>query len=53
MVRTFNCGIGMVLIVPAQDRDATLGILDELGVDAWHAGEITRVTDNEPRVRLL
>lgn len=53
MVRTFNCGIGMVLIVPAQDRGATLGILDELGVDAWHAGEITRVTDNEPRVRLL
>ena len=31
MLRTFNCGIGMVLVVAAADADAVIAILKENG----------------------
>jgi phosphoribosylformylglycinamidine cyclo-ligase len=42
MYRTFNCGIGMVVIVPATHADAALRLLRERGEDASFIGEIRK-----------
>ncbi|MFO7765080.1 MAG: phosphoribosylformylglycinamidine cyclo-ligase [Pelovirga sp.] len=40
MYRTFNCGIGMVLIAPAKETDEILSRLAGLGETAWNIGHI-------------
>lgn len=40
MLRTFNCGVGMVVIVPASDADACVRILEHSGENAWILGDI-------------
>jgi len=40
MWRTFNCGIGFVLLVPADQVDAINGTLDTLGLAHWQIGEV-------------
>jgi phosphoribosylformylglycinamidine cyclo-ligase len=40
MRRTFNCGIGMVVIVDPADADETVRILNEQGENAWKVGRI-------------
>jgi phosphoribosylformylglycinamidine cyclo-ligase len=41
MERTFNLGIGMVAVLPADDADRALAVLMGRHVDAWVLGEIT------------
>ena len=50
MQRTFNCGLGMVLVVPAAQADKALELLSRHGVDAWRVGEIVARAGDEPRV---
>jgi phosphoribosylformylglycinamidine cyclo-ligase len=40
MYRTFNCGIGMVICIPADQTNKALSLLTELGETAWHIGDI-------------
>ena len=40
MLITFNCGVGMVICVAAEDEVATLNLLAELGETAFVMGEI-------------
>ena len=40
MLRTFNCGIGMVLVVPRGTAEGALAILRRAGEDAWQIGRI-------------
>jgi phosphoribosylformylglycinamidine cyclo-ligase len=40
MHRTFNCGIGMVLVVTAADAKATIDSLAANGVEAFEIGSI-------------
>jgi len=40
MYRTFNCGVGMVLVVPKDYLNAALKHLQEAGENAWHLGHI-------------
>jgi phosphoribosylformylglycinamidine cyclo-ligase len=40
MYRTFNCGIGMVLVVAADDADKTIQVLTEQGESAVVIGKI-------------
>ena len=40
MRRTFNCGVGMVVVVDAADADATITELAKCGETAWRLGEI-------------
>ncbi len=40
MYRTFNCGVGMTLIVGASKADAAMQLLTERGLDCWLLGEI-------------
>lgn len=40
MYRTFNCGVGMVIAVPAANAAQVLDLLSQLGETAWKLGEI-------------
>lgn len=40
MRRTFNCGVGMAVIVDAADTDVALSSLQESGENAWKLGRI-------------
>ena len=40
MVRVFNCGIGMVVIVSADQADAAIQSLKAEGLHAWTVGEV-------------
>lgn len=40
LLRTFNCGVGFVLCVAAEDADRTLGELAEAGEHAWTLGTL-------------
>ena len=40
MRRTFNCGVGMVVVVAADEADTAISKLNEHGESAWRIGEI-------------
>ena len=42
MFKTFNMGIGMVLVVAERDADTTIRMLKRDGLRSWVIGEITR-----------
>ena len=50
MYRTFNCGVGMVVVVPADQADAAIAHLGAAGESAWRIGEIIPSTHTEPTV---
>lgn len=52
MYRTFNCGVGMVVVVPAAQVDQTLALLEASGEDAFVIGEIRASDNDEPEVSL-
>jgi len=52
MRRTFNCGVGMVLIVDSADAEQTVQILSEQGESAWKIGQIVP-GDDAPSVRYV
>lgn len=47
MWRTFNCGVGMVAVLPAEAVDGALDLLAGRGVDAWVLGEVTETAGVE------
>ena len=53
MVRTFNCGIGMVVIVSQTDAAAALGHLAAAGEQAWVIGAIQARSGNEAQTRVI
>ncbi|WP_019520133.1 phosphoribosylformylglycinamidine cyclo-ligase [Faucicola boevrei] len=46
MVRTFNCGVGFVVVVPAEKCDEAIEFLNKQGETAWQIGQITKRADN-------
>ena len=52
MYRTFNCGVGMIIVVPAADVEKSLEILKAAGEDAWHIGEIQDAAAGEEQVEI-
>lgn len=46
MYRTFNCGIGMVVCVPANQKDLALDTLSALGENAWQVGVLEANDDS-------
>jgi len=47
MWRTFNCGIGFVLMLAPNDAAAVETDLDRLGLAHWRIGHVTRAGDSE------
>jgi phosphoribosylformylglycinamidine cyclo-ligase len=52
MRRTFNCGVGMVVIVDSADAEKTVNILGEQGEKAWQIGRIVH-GDGNPSVHYV
>ena len=50
MYRTFNCGVGMIIAVPAEQLEQSLKILSEQGENAWHIGEIAPLAEGQEQV---
>jgi phosphoribosylformylglycinamidine cyclo-ligase len=47
MLRTFNCGAGMLLAIDAELEQPVLQALQELGEDAWVIGDIVERGDRD------
>ncbi len=47
MYRTFNCGVGMVLVVAQENLEKSLNLLNGLGETAWHIGQIKDQTNDK------
>ena len=50
MARTFNCGIGMVVVVEPGNADVVAGELERAGETVVRLGEVVRPADGAPRV---
>ncbi len=46
MYRTFNCGVGMIIVVPEDKVAQSIEILTAHGEKAWHIGAIADKTDD-------
>lgn len=53
MYRTFNCGVGMIVALPADKVDAALALLAAEGEQAWLIGAIAAREGNEEQVEIL
>ena len=50
MYRTFNCGVGMVICVAAEDTAEAISVLDSTGHQAWELG---RIAEGDKQVDIL
>ena len=50
MYRTFNCGVGMIIVVPEDKVAQSIDILTAHGEKAWHIGAISDKADGEEQV---
>ena len=49
MVRVFNCGIGMAVVVSQQDADAVIACINQQGLHSWCLGEIVERPQGAPQ----
>lgn len=47
MYRTFNCGVGMIIALPAVEADAAIALMKANGEKAWKIGTIAASTSEE------
>lgn len=52
MLRTFNCGVGMVVCVAKRDAERTVQLLREYGETAWQLGQIAASEADQPGVEV-
>ncbi|TLN14188.1 phosphoribosylformylglycinamidine cyclo-ligase [bacterium] len=53
MLRTFNCGVGMVIVVPEKEKADVLERLSALGETAWEIGTIVERKKGAPAVEVI
>jgi len=53
MLRVFNCGIGLTLIVPQNQVNGVLSSLKQKGREAWEIGEVLARRDGDPEFEIL
>ena len=53
MLRTFNCGIGMVICVEAKDLDKAKHCLERTGETVFNIGKIEKALNPEPSVKIV
>ena len=52
MYRTFNCGVGMIIALPAEQVAPALALLQAEGEQAWHIGHIADPAAGEEQVEI-
>ena len=53
MLKTFNCGVGMVLCVAEQDAEQTLELLAQLQEEAWRIGAVVNADQRQDPVNYI
>ena len=53
MIRTFNCGIGMVIAIAPEDEQRAIELLEKAGETVFKIGSIETATADEEQVQLL
>ena len=53
MYRTFNCGVGMVIAVPAAEAEKAVSLLTQAGETAWVIGKIEALGTGTEQVEIL
>lgn len=53
MYRTFNCGVGMVIAVPAAEAKKAVSLLTQAGETAWVIGKIEALGNGTEQVEIL
>ncbi|MFS1703683.1 phosphoribosylformylglycinamidine cyclo-ligase [Alteromonas sp. AMM-1] len=51
MYRTFNCGVGLIIVIDEADVDSALSILTQAGENAWLIGSIAEL-DGDAQVEI-
>ncbi|PSJ44892.1 phosphoribosylformylglycinamidine cyclo-ligase [Zobellella endophytica] len=52
MYRTFNCGVGMVIALPAEQAEAAVQFMQDAGENAWLIGRIDNAAEGEEQVEI-
>lgn len=52
MYRTFNCGVGLILVVPQEESDTILAELKANGEQAWLLGNIESAGEEDEQVEI-
>lgn len=52
MYRTFNCGVGMIIALPAEQADAAAKFMQDAGENAWLIGRIDAAAEGEEQVEI-
>ncbi|SPP31276.1 Phosphoribosylformylglycinamidine cyclo-ligase [Arsenophonus endosymbiont of Aleurodicus floccissimus] len=52
MYRTFNCGVGMLIVLPADEVSDALQLLNQLGEKAWQIGKIVEINEDQQQVTI-
>lgn len=50
MYRTFNCGVGLIVVLPKSQVDQAIKLLNDSGEQAWLLGEIKQSASDDERV---
>ena len=53
MYRTFNCGVGMVIAVPAAEAEKAVSLLTQAGETAWVIGKIEALGNGTEQVEIF
>jgi len=53
MHRVFNCGIGMAVIVSAQEAEAAIGLLSAAGEQVWKIGTVRQSKEGEAQTVVI
>ncbi|WP_111978508.1 phosphoribosylformylglycinamidine cyclo-ligase [Algibacillus agarilyticus] len=53
MLRTFNCGVGLVIVVDQDKADQAIEILNQAGENAWLVGSIATAAEGEQQVEMV
>ncbi|GGC79610.1 phosphoribosylformylglycinamidine cyclo-ligase [Marinobacter halophilus] len=52
MYRTFNCGIGMIVCVPAEQKDLAIDTLNAMGEKVWQVGVLEKAEASEAKAEV-
>ncbi len=52
MYRTFNCGVGLIIALPAEQAQQAIDILNQEGENAWLLGNIANAAADEEQVEI-
>src|SRR5690606_19954133 len=52
MYRTFNCGVGMIIALTAEQAEAAVQFMRDAGENAWLIGRIDAAAEGEEQVEI-